>query len=100
PPPLPATLLPYPTLFRSLREPETPRVDRVRAAAQHQHGLVVAHEHQRLDDLPHAAADRGRGVLRGPRPFRELANAMKESPRLRRSEEHTSELQSRVDLVC
>src|SRR5207247_10838382 len=93
-PPPPPTLFPYTTLFRSPdlpartaikafgRDPSQPLVAKHpedRRAAAGQHGcLRSAHEQQFPDLAQH-------GIL----PFHHG-----------RSEEHTSELQSRVDLVC
>src|SRR5438105_12696768 len=66
-----STLFPYTTLFRSLPPPARP-------AGRHP---------QR--DAPHAAEGQARQPLQRLRRMRRI-----------RSEEHTSELQSRVDLVC
>src|SRR5207247_9456256 len=71
PPPPRSTLFPYTTLFRSQRL-EEPRVRLVRV---------------------HALAAAGRLAVGGPR-----VDTTDQSDA--RSEEHTSELQSRVDLVC
>src|SRR5206468_7280344 len=83
PPPPRSTLFPYTTLFRSRRHPRArPRRDlhdahRGRRRHRHPaHHLRQAREHLLLPD-------------------RHLAGL-----RLLRSEEHTSELQSRSDLVC
>src|SRR5438105_12440791 len=74
PPPPRSTLFPYTTLFRS-RKPDR----RAR---------------------PRTGAARAETAGRRPRQDRGAARHLQE-PRLRvRSEEHTSELQSRVDLVC
>src|SRR3712207_7009611 len=75
-----STLVPYTTLFRSTVE----RGQRV-GAAEHR-GRHAHHRHpapaDRLAGLPRPAGGRGR------------------RPRGQRSEEHTSELQSRQYLVC
>src|SRR2546421_6552057 len=68
-----STLFPYTTLFRS------PAADDPEAAAR-EHGAPVAHGHAVVED--------GDGDL------------LLRLPPERRSEEHTSELQSRSDLVC
>src|SRR2546428_3796051 len=73
-----STLFPYTTLFRSPRllqhlEPVHPR------------HLVVHHE--QIERLPADKLDRRLAPVCGP-------------DRVSRSEEHTSELQSRSDLVC
>src|SRR5438067_6428881 len=76
-----STLFPYTTLFRS-DEPG----QRSRAAGP-------------LGPRPGARADDARAG--GPRGrFRDGARPARERPRGPRSEEHTSELQSRFDLVC
>src|SRR5437868_12622915 len=72
-----STLFPYTTLFRSLRwESAQPRA-RLRRGARRRR--------------------RGRPVVRAPRRRRHLRG---DPRRGTRSEEHTSELQSRFDLVC
>src|SRR5436309_6848861 len=76
PPPPRSTLFPYTTLFRSLDTDEHHR---------ERHGPRLAHRHARADHEPEH--DR-------QRIEREAA------PRQSRSEEHTSELQSRENLVC
>src|SRR3712207_8065844 len=77
-----STLFPYTTLFRSLREPLPQGVRRAepRRARQGDRGRAPAVR----------PADR-RGGAEGRRPGEDL---------LQRSEEHTSELQSRQYLVC
>src|SRR5204863_9665387 len=78
-----STLFPYTTLFRS--RPRRGRARRRRAVARR--------------GLPGPLSG-GRGIRRGWRPgeaFRALESGARRS---RRSEEHTSELQSRRDLVC
>src|SRR3712207_8271112 len=74
-----STLFPYTTLFRSLRR-------HVHAARRH------AAAPGRRDDL--------RGARRPGRLRRRRPAGPHEAPALRRSEEHTSELQSRQYLVC
>src|SRR5687768_18250075 len=74
-PPPPSTLFPYTTLFRSPRpRPDRPRAPRVR---------------RRL--LP---------LLPDPRGLRAAARRPLRGVVVDRSEEHTSELQSRLHLVC
>src|SRR2546422_6819744 len=75
-----STLFPYPTLFRSRR--------RARAAP------ATAPDARLL-----ARRARGRGRARGVAAARRLRDRAVLGP-LRRSEEHTSELQSRLHLVC
>src|SRR2546429_4689265 len=81
-----STLFPYTTLFRSQAADE-------RVAVLLRHG-DVAHEHVRakaLHDLVRFAG-RADGADFSPRVFQDLGE--------HRSEEHTSELQSRLHLVC
>src|SRR3712207_6957108 len=74
-----STLFPYTTLFRS---------------SQHRRGVrPAASAADRRTVRPAVAADRTRGRVSARRPGRM-------SPRRLRSEEHTSELQSRQYLVC
>src|SRR3712207_8745607 len=90
-----STLFPYPTLFRSFptatgpRDSSSPGCD-VRTAHDPRAGPGAAR--RRLSRLPRALAAPDESP--GPLPLRELPAA------LRRSEEHTSELQSRQYLVC
>src|SRR5207248_11735008 len=97
-PPLTSPLFPYTTLFRSLHE-------RAGDLRQPSPGAAAGRDRIRLPcsgdvDGPQAAeADR-----RGRRDCALRASAAGRrpppSPRLPRSEEHTSELQSPYDLVC
>src|SRR5258706_1926985 len=82
-----STLFPYTTLFRSHRGDLRPRSD---AAARRRGGQLY-----RLRPSQRAAAHR-LGGAEGARPCR--AAAFRPVPR--RSEEHTSELQSLTNLVC
>src|SRR5690348_18220541 len=76
-----STLFPYTTLFRS-------------RAGRHLRGPDLDGRHRRAVRARRAAVDRGPlGARRGARPH-PVAGAE------RRSEEHTSELQSPVHLVC
>src|SRR5207249_8161778 len=79
-----STLFPYTTLFRSLPPPWRGRVE-TRARPS---------RHRPVGRRPHHPPARGAPHLRRdpPRPRRLV--------RRLRSEEHTSELQSRFDLVC
>src|SRR5438105_13110593 len=74
-----STLFPYTTLFRSVPPPR-----RLRAPREFSDRPRARRGHPRTRRPPGRRAQRGRS---GP-------------PAERRSEEHTSELQSRVDLVC
>src|SRR5699024_11254231 len=79
-PPLSATLFPYTTLFRSVRA----RVDAVPGPDPGGRPLRGGRHGPRR----HARRDPHRGLLLRP------------GAAVHRSEEHTSELQSRFDLVC
>src|SRR3712207_7206711 len=85
-----STLFPYTTLFRSVRarhrdgEPARPLVARRHA------GRREKLQHAQREDDPSPRAQVAEHVHR----------VVDEEPRLRRSEEHTSELQSRQYLVC
>src|SRR5207247_8886403 len=85
PPPPPSTPFPYTTLFRSRTLlQQLPRV-------------------RRLDSLQHMHAANRPNLLRRPRRHAvPILDDPLDPPLLlgARSEEHTSELQSRVDLVC
>src|SRR5206468_8542525 len=80
-PPPTSTLFPYTTLFRSSGQLVigSERAPRARATA------VLEHRCELIDQLVHHFAPRRRHLL---------------ERLLERSEEHTSELQSRSDLVC
>src|SRR5690349_23292038 len=78
-----STLFPYTTLFRS-------DVDYAHEIAG-ELGYPVL--------LKATAAGGGIGIVRVNRPA-EMANAIRSAGSAARSEEHTSELQSRRDLVC
>src|SRR2546422_8570049 len=84
-----STLFPYTTLFRSLR-------------ASRRRGLGLGEKDRRLRDFP---ACRVEGfelpepdALHRPAPAEQAPDGR--GGRLGRSEEHTSELQSRLHLVC
>src|SRR3989440_7028012 len=63
----------------------------------HAHGAVAGAVHLR-GGAPHVARRRGRRPSAGRLPGRPAARVRRSRPA--RSEEHTSELQSRSDLVC
>src|SRR3712207_6917393 len=88
-----STLFPYTTLFRSiLAHLPDPHGRRLRSAA----GWTLAlHVHHRPASAAYACA----GVP-AHEPAALLARGVSDLPRPRRSEEHTSELQSRQYLVC
>src|SRR3712207_7823642 len=79
-----STLFPYTTLFRSLRPPPEQR-------GEHRHVRQVG------DHRGHGAGDRADQDV-AVVDVRELVG--EHAPQLPRSEEHTSELQSRQYLVC
>src|SRR5437773_8111178 len=88
-PPPASTLFPYTTLFRSV--PARRRVGRLRAGAAY----VFEGDGGYRRDQPGGSSSEGQAV----RPLVDAGRA--EPPRhVRRSEEHTSELQSHHDLVC
>src|SRR2546421_2831065 len=82
-----STLFPYTTLFRSVQQKQRALfVARVRdAPGIQQRAVVVSHHAHGHQSRPRSK--RGDQVIRGDES-------------LARSEEHTSELQSRSDLVC
>src|SRR5687768_17844827 len=82
PPPPRSTLFPYTTLFRSLR----PAAHRLPA-----HALGIARHSGRVAPAEPRGAVQLRARVRGAESVRHAR---------RRSEEHTSELQSRLHLVC
>src|SRR5690606_41771608 len=75
------THVPYTTLFRSFR------VDQLGLCAARQRGLLTGFHEVRVASDEHAMA-------------REIREVLREQIRDARSEEHTSELQSRENLVC
>src|SRR5204862_2251657 len=87
-----STLFPYTTLFRSARGERDPRARRRRHEAQggRRHPPVASPQARRTAQGAHVWQGRG-GLER---------NAALVETRLERSVEHTSELQSRRDLVC
>src|SRR5437868_8298209 len=87
PHPPPATLFPYTTLFRSAwpRSAGARRHTRPRDGIQPVHALFAAR----------SCAEHGHHGARIAR-----GSAVVRPPRGARSEEHTSELQSRFDIVC
>src|SRR5206468_11490719 len=88
-PPPSSTLFPYTTLFRSEHQRDPQQHDAILDRAPPQRGERAAH-----DPRYHRDADRGR-CLAEDRLERPARAAVRD-----RSEEHTSELQSRSDLVC
>src|SRR3712207_8315641 len=83
-----STLLPYTTLFRSDRQQLVHRGEEARAA--HEPVSAVAEGDAEADSVVHERADGEDEDVLG----RDVADV------LHRSEEHTSELQSRQYLVC
>src|SRR3712207_8865675 len=81
-----STLFPYTTLFRSRH----PVVD---GHAQRDRGVLEVRAVERAPGQPAQATGRRR-------PAERLARGTHDPPPPRRSEEHTSELQSRQYLVC
>src|SRR5690606_41719834 len=94
-PPPPHPRCPYTTLFRSDRHAARRQDDLPQAAASGaETGAATG-----ARDLPHVRRRQARGHRRGTAepPPRGVLPAL---PRTERSEEHTSELQSRENLVC
>src|SRR5207253_10732660 len=91
PPPPPPTLFPYTTLFRSHRcaRGHSPRRQTNRPLAD---GKAPACGRPRPSDV--------RAIDRGRHPERPARGSLRRPRRPRRSEEYTSELQSRGHLVC
>src|SRR3712207_7348489 len=89
-----STLFPYPPLFRSQDGPLAGGLAPVARALEHLADLGTA-------DLDRAQLlERGVGGRRDEPRDRRLARARRPVQEHRRSEEHTSELQSRQYLVC
>src|SRR5690606_40286650 len=92
-PPQTTTLYPYTTLFRSDHEP----VEHVRAAREVR---VAERSQQVLREHPEVADQTLRENNLDPSERNNLDNKLEEVKTRKRSEEHTSELQSRENLVC
>src|SRR3712207_8234404 len=84
-----STLFPYTTLFRSGRDPARGHAAQ---AARRLPWPAAVRGHERDGDAQPARGGRGRG--------RPAVRVHEHHEHLRRSEEHTSELQSRQYLVC
>src|SRR3712207_7736389 len=84
-----STLFPYTTLFRSVR--------RLGDAEEHQH---LAHVDGIAPEGVRTIGDQPVGPVRGQQRGVRPVQADEPPPGKRRSEEHTSELQSRQYLVC
>src|SRR5699024_12406226 len=91
PPPL-STLFPYTTLFRSIRN----RRRRRRRPRSYRGEEGTGRRRSRRGQAGDPRSDQGRGH---EGPVEDLER-LEHRVRLHRSEEHTSELQSRFDLVC
>src|SRR3712207_8174584 len=88
-----STLFPYTTLFRSIQG--LPALEALRLTGRGAKGLV------RIRLLPDRRDDQGGTYPRRiPRPHRARPVPLDRLPPRARSEEHTSELQSRQYLVC
>src|SRR5207249_8993996 len=96
PPPLTSTLFPYTTLFRS----HLPTIGLRLFDKSRQADIDVAHFHEQLRALRHRRpAAAMHKILVGRFRRREGVGLVQKAAN-GRSEEHTSELQSRFDLVC
>src|SRR5206468_9075358 len=93
-PPPPPTLFPYTTLFRSLGTSERG----IRVAKKREPPLRKMNPHPRSHRTATAAITTARQCRSTGVPGRNLATNQLST--ILRSEEHTSELQSRSDLVC
>src|SRR2546430_13144627 len=94
-PPPRSTLFPYTTLFRSEHD-EVARLHGGHVVADrldHARGLVAEQEREVVVDRALAVVEVGVADAAGLHPHERLAGP-------RRSEEHTSELQSQSNLVC
>src|SRR5687768_18003341 len=87
--PLRSTLFPYTTLFRSVRQEGPPEVQR-----RDQRRLRPVHP-RRVQEGPVRAVQGQSQLLEG-----QAGPRRGDHPEVQRSEEHTSELQSRLHLVC
>src|SRR5206468_10467580 len=98
-PPLTLTLFPYTTLFRSRSPSSSLMLFRVHeAVAVGPAACFCPVRHVQLAvDVREVKLHR---LLRNPQPARELPIRVALGGQRQRSEEHTSELQSRSDLVC
>src|SRR5205823_12933233 len=100
PPPQRSTLFPYTTLFRSQWASKvTDREDLHKLAKAATAGEQIAWAFETLVE-PLLAKDRPVFVVDHPIEVSPLARKRDSEPRLVRSEEHTSELQSLAYLVC
>src|SRR5207253_9943139 len=95
PPPPPPTLFPYTTLFRSRR-----RRDLGLAPRRARREPRALRETARVARAARGKAPRGGEGLRAAGGARDPCARQAARDRRRRSEEHTSELQSRGHLVC
>src|SRR5690606_41473166 len=91
-PPRPPTLLPYTTLFRSKYRP----TDSTNSLARNSEAPVTATMNSRTAARPMLMLDSQRMPFLTP----VTTDTVKKGIRWLRSEEHTSELQSREKLVC
>src|SRR5690606_39868437 len=87
----PATLFPYTTLFRSVR---------VRERFLAEGTITKADVERHLAALPDAAANSEEVDLEQPALAKDIDDSAASATLVDRSEEHTSELQSRENLVC
>src|SRR5699024_11311313 len=91
-----ATPFPYTTLFRSDRVHQ--RADDVHRQREHHGGVLVGTEFQ--ERLQVAQLQGGRGLAERQGGVAQLLGGLQFAVGADRSEEHTSELQSRFELVC
>src|SRR2546422_5734548 len=85
-----STLFPYTTLFRS-RRPVDLSAEPFHVVGELREVIIEVLDHVMLD---------GAGAVAQQLPARDFARGLKPAGEQTRSEEHTSELQSRLHLVC
>src|SRR3712207_9534605 len=93
-----STLFPYTTLFRSQHAAQQPRPQE--QVAEDAPPGASALDAVLAEDIGHVPLEVARRVERGERHQPHADAPAVEAGELRRSEEHTSELQSRQYLVC
>src|SRR5699024_12796803 len=96
-PPTDAPVFPYTTLFRSLMSGEPVAHKAREILLRHPEITTVVTQHGRPDDGSDAAGFNNLELFAPLKPFDQWPAGLTKD---KRSEEHTSELQSRLDLVC
>src|SRR5690242_21630143 len=88
-----STLFPYTTLFRSLRDQTAKKRERVKYVIEETSGVHDPYKGRKLIPLPPGNFVYSEG-------FVDVWDKLVDKEEEERSEEHTSELQSHVNLVC